>query len=120
MGIFDKTIDKIAKYNTTYLTYDKLADMVKAEFIDGVDEKQLKKVQKVIKGGKEVKSVSGKYAFSCGPTTNFINLFALFAPKRDVFIEELGTKNLWQLDKSKNYKKFRNAALKHIEAKNVK
>ncbi len=120
MGILDKAIDKVAKYNTTYLTYDKLADMVKAEFIDGVDEKQLNKVQKAIKGGKDVTSVSGKYVFACSPTTNFISILALFAPKRDVYIEELGTKNLWQLDKSKNYKKFRNAALKYIESKNVK
>ncbi len=115
MGLFEKVVDKALKLNTTYLPYDKLAEIVKNEFIDGADADQLRKVKKAAKGGPDVTSISGKYSLGCSVTTNFSNIIAIFAPKRAVYIEENGTKNLFQLDKEKNYRKFRKAVMAYLD-----
>ncbi len=115
MGLFEKVRDKAFKLNTTYLPYDKMAELVKKEFIDGANADQLRKVKKAAKGGLDVASLSGKYTFGCSMTTNFSNFIAIFAPKRDVFIEEVGTKNMYQLDASKNYRKFRKAVMAYLD-----
>ncbi len=109
MSLFDKALDKMGKYNSTYLTYDKLLEFVEKEFIEGADAQRIAEITNTVKGGiatKSIDSLDGKYTLSVSSTTNFSNITAIFAPKRDVMIWEKDTKNYIQLDRSKDYKKF--------------
>ncbi len=102
MGFLNKAIDKITKSNTTYLPYNKLAELVKTHFIVGGKPEYLKKVAKAVKGKKPVDSISRKYILMASDPLNFFKITALFNPKRNVMIQEAGTKNYYQLDAAKN------------------
>ncbi len=113
MGFFGKVADKAFGFNATYLPPDKLAEMVKELFIDGADAKQLKEVKGAIRGW-ITKSADGKYELTSGSILNKLPLTGFFAPKRNVSINEKGTKNSWKLDKPTNYKNFYNQVMSYI------
>ncbi len=111
MGILDnlsdKAVGKFTKKETIRLTYDKMVELIKTDFINGADEEFLNMILKTAKGGnffteKKLESKNGRYLFYVGNLQRGI----IFGKRKTVWIKDDEANKFYQLDKDRYWKKF--------------
>ena len=105
----DKAVEKLTGQETIRLPFDKVAEIVKNEFIKGADDDFLKKVAKTAKGGavkaRILSSKNERYEMRVsGDIPNILDL--LLGRKKVVWIHDNEANKFYELDKDRKWKKF--------------